>query len=417
MSHTWKSSSRLKIWSLTLQEGWHCIVVSWLVCTILAASLCASDVLPATWYFEVKIHTWLGWGFHSPWIRLSGLLGFAIGLLTAAYWPSWPLRPSDLAFVDVVSIDQGDPHLTQQGVYGLGGFLALSSELRVLWSAPLFSRLWCVFELAAFRKANPKGKIVLAPLYQELLVGCVLMWLLFMMVLHFLLHQLAPAFAFLEPLGLLPIIFCIHSVRKIMSEKRRLLANLKKFDLSLAECQSDYDRRFIYAGIHAWYGSHEAFTEYVRGPVFQELVAPLATFQLPLRYWTVIALFELSSLLEFTVSFIRGGAPVDVVLAQLLASVISQVLFRIVAMSLGLFLSDRCGPSFSCGCLVDFLKTFCIFLVVVAFLYASFQVTAIAQSYGLASSAACACIAVLGAAFALGACSTQHLMDWRRPRP
>ena len=28
----------------------------------------------------------------------------------------------------------------------------------------LFSRLWCIFELAAFRKANPNGRIVLAPL-------------------------------------------------------------------------------------------------------------------------------------------------------------------------------------------------------------------------------------------------------------
>lgn len=89
------------------------------------------------------------------------------------------------------------------------GFLSKSAELRVLWSPPchgcsegwlwegvrwkapkmplfflgggkfisnvqpqahtvcvlrLFSRLWCIFELAAFRKANPNGRIVLAPL-------------------------------------------------------------------------------------------------------------------------------------------------------------------------------------------------------------------------------------------------------------
>ena len=29
------------------------------------------------------------------------------------------------------------------------------------------SRLWCVFELAAYRKANPDGKIRLAPLFVE----------------------------------------------------------------------------------------------------------------------------------------------------------------------------------------------------------------------------------------------------------
>lgn len=46
--------------------------------------------------------------------------------------------------------------------------LLTSVMLAVFVSVPhrprLFSRLWCIFELAAFRKANPKGKIVLAPL-------------------------------------------------------------------------------------------------------------------------------------------------------------------------------------------------------------------------------------------------------------
>ena len=29
------------------------------------------------------------------------------------------------------------------------------------------SRLWCVFELAAYRKSNPDGKIRLSPLFVE----------------------------------------------------------------------------------------------------------------------------------------------------------------------------------------------------------------------------------------------------------
>lgn len=290
--------------------------------------------------------------------------------------------------------------MTQRGVYGLGGFLALSRELMVLWSPPLFTRLWCVFELAAFRKANPNGKIVLAPLYVEVLVGIILLWLLFMQILHFLLYTFVPASQIFVFLGLLPILLCIHQARKTFGQKRQLLANLRKFDLSLASCSNDFDRRFIYAGIRAWYGSYEAFTEYVRGPVFQELVSPLLSFQVPLRYWILIGLFEMSSLLEFTVAFIRGGAPIELVLSQLLASVLSQILWRLLAMQLVFFLCDRCSFS-GFGC-IDLLVSFGIWLLVVAFLFGSFQLTGFAEANGLALSAASALLASVASFLSFG---------------
>ncbi|CAE7661390.1 tktB, partial [Symbiodinium sp. CCMP2456] len=401
ISHTWETSAKLKIWALTLQTGWRCIVVSWLVFNLLAAFLCINGSLPYLNPYWFTQGSWSGWVVMSPWMRLAGILSFAVGLAVAAYWPNWPR--SDLAFVDVVSIDQADPSMTQRGVYGLGGFLALSRELMVLWSPPLFTRLWCVFELAAFRKANPSGKIVLAPLYVEVLVGLILLWLLFMQLLHFLLYTFVPASQIFVFLGLLPILLCIHQARITFGQKRQLLANLRKFDLSLASCSNDFDRRFIYAGIRAWYGSYEAFTEYVRGPVFQELVSPLLTFQVPLRYWILIGLFEMSSLLEFTVAFIRGGAPIETVLSQLLASVLSQVLWRLVSMQLVFFLCDRCSLS-GLGC-IDLLVTFGIWLLVVAFLFGSFQLTGFAEANGLALSAASVLLAAVASFFSFGGCT------------
>lgn len=35
-----------------------------------------------------------------------------------------------------------EQELMERGIYGLGGFLQVSKELRVLWSAPYLSRLW-----------------------------------------------------------------------------------------------------------------------------------------------------------------------------------------------------------------------------------------------------------------------------------
>ncbi|CAE7371986.1 tktB [Symbiodinium sp. CCMP2592] len=401
ISHTWETSAKLKIWALTLQTGWRCIVVSWLVFNLLAAFLSINAFLPYLNPYWFTNAYWTGWVVISPWMRIAGILSFVVGLAVAAYWPNWPR--SDLAFVDVVSIDQADPSMTQRGVYGLGGFLALSRELMVLWSPPLFTRLWCVFELAAFRKANPNGKIVLAPLYVEVLVGLILLWLLFMQLLHFVLYNFFPLSQIFVFLGLLPILLCIHQARKTFGEKRQLLANLRKFDLSLASCSNDFDRRFIYAGIRAWYGSYEAFTEYVRGPVFLELVSPLLSFQVPLRYWVLIGLFEMSSLLEFTVAFIRGGAPIEMVLSQLLASVLSQILWRLLAMQLVFFLCDRC--SLSGFCCVDLLVSFGIWLLVVAFLFGSFQLSGFAEANGLAFSAASALLASVASFLAFGGCS------------
>ena len=41
----------------------------------------------------------------------------------------------------MVSIHQTDPQLMERGIYGLGGFLKVAKELRVLWSPPYLSRL------------------------------------------------------------------------------------------------------------------------------------------------------------------------------------------------------------------------------------------------------------------------------------
>ena len=37
---------------------------------------------------------------------------------------------------------RGCQELMERGIYGLGGFLSVSKELRVLWSTPYLSRLW-----------------------------------------------------------------------------------------------------------------------------------------------------------------------------------------------------------------------------------------------------------------------------------
>ena len=86
-----------------------------------------------------------------------------------------------------VSINQAEEE-KEVGIYAIGGFLAVSEELMILWDRPYFSRLWCIFELAAFRKCNPQGKITLKPLFVE---TCVAVGLVFVYLLNF--HAAGPS--------------------------------------------------------------------------------------------------------------------------------------------------------------------------------------------------------------------------------
>ena len=171
------------------------------------------------------------------------------------------------------------------GIKSHGGFL---------WYFQLgfFSQgLWCVFELAAYRKANPAGKIVLAPLFIETIVACVLLGT-YSVVFVFWISQsmnVNPSVTYAGYfLSLVPAYVAFHVLRKSTRDKQQLIADLKDFDLELADCRSDYDRDFIFSGITTWYGSKSAFVEYVRGPLFQELVEPLSKNHVPIAYWCLM---------------------------------------------------------------------------------------------------------------------------------
>lgn len=77
---------------------------------------------------------------HSPWIIISGWVSLVIGLMVSPYLP---LRTT-FCFFDIASIHQSDEDLKERGIYSIGGFLSVSNELRILWSRPYFSRLWCL---------------------------------------------------------------------------------------------------------------------------------------------------------------------------------------------------------------------------------------------------------------------------------
>ena len=123
-----------------------------------------ADILPPFSNLQVRALGFTGVIPSGCWIQVAGLLANIGGAVLFPYLPS---RKSDLCFLDFVCIDQADTDRMQEGIMSISGFLSASAELRVLWSAPLLSRLWCVFEIAAYRKLNPGGKITMSPVNNE----------------------------------------------------------------------------------------------------------------------------------------------------------------------------------------------------------------------------------------------------------
>jgi len=310
-SHTWLTPGKWKVFSLMLQKGWQVMLVSWAIAVAVMMLLCTEDVLPMPWTYQSEFHEFEEGCPFGPWIQCAGIVALIFGMVISPYVPTY----QETVFFDMFSIHQTDARLMERGVYGLGGCLRRSRQLQVLWSSPYLSRLWCVFELAAYRQANPHGRICWTPLFRERA-------LLAMFVLCCWMTALFWAFAALQAgpesnmigyaVSLLPVILGTHALRRTFREGQKLLDDLQYFDLASAGCALEFDRRFIYTAIQDWYESEEAFTQYVRGPLREELLTSASFRDIPLRHYMILLPVGMSLSLEVLLALLKGGAPAPV---------------------------------------------------------------------------------------------------------
>ncbi|CAJ1390081.1 unnamed protein product [Effrenium voratum] len=339
ISHTWATPGRSKVVALLLQTGWGVSASSWALAVLVSGILCALNVLPMPFVYHAHFHD-----FHQEcpfgmWIMSCSSLAQLVGLLASPYLCS----SSPDCFLDVVSINQCQPELTERGVYGLGSFLSISKELHVLWSPPYLTRLWCVFELAAFRAANPVGRIRLSPLYVELVIAAMLPCMFLVCTVFWIFagmtggHLIFPA----EYCLCAPVLFYIvHVMRRYHLQKHVLFGDLKHFSLEQAECRLDSDRALVLAAIKYWYESEQQFTEYVRGKLHDELSAHCCT-KVPINYLLWLILPVMSLTLEQLLAYWKGGAPVECLVAFALRSLALYLLWSVMILRFGLYLSDR----------------------------------------------------------------------------
>ena len=76
----------------------------------------------------------------------------------------------------------------------------------------------------------------------------------------------------------------IHVIRKGYQQQEQMFRDLAEFDLNSVSCSNEFDRQFILSAVCRWYGSLQGFTDYVRGPLKEELTEAVVLARMPLQY-------------------------------------------------------------------------------------------------------------------------------------
>ncbi|CAE6950541.1 unnamed protein product [Symbiodinium sp. CCMP2456] len=338
VSHTWWTPGYQKFISLLLRFYWHYAVVAAVAASVVIMIMYRLDMLPMPLRFASQYTLFPRVIPCGPWGTLFAFVVSLVALLCAPLLPC----PSFDIFYDVACIHQTDPVMRERGVYGIGGYMTVSKELRILWSVPYLSRLWCIFELAGYRRANPNGKIVFQPLMVErhFFVLWVCLYVTFC-IFQFLNTGSARGLILISGIvGGFALVPGVHAIRRGFQEQERSLQDMANFDLELVSCSSDFDKQFIVSAVSQWYGSADAFTQYVRGPLREELVQVVAEMQAPMSYCLLASSPNAGTQADVLGALWLAGAPSDMMLAHVLGQVLSSFLIIMAILKI-LFILTR----------------------------------------------------------------------------
>ena len=199
---------------------------------------------------------------------IAGFSALMVGLLYGHRLPF--VRPQQL-FLDKICIHQTDPVLKQAGIRALDQFLHSSRSMVVLCSDSYLTRLWCVYELAAytaFDLARDGSNLVFLPLAKvpSMLLMCAALWgwpaaEYFGQLLNgggtrdsdaYLADTVAPV-----PIApvVLPALFGFIGWSALAAGRQRqhLLTDLRHFSVHRAQCHLESDRNFVLGPSPDWY--------------------------------------------------------------------------------------------------------------------------------------------------------------------
>eukprot|EP00930_Biecheleria_cincta_P013656 TRINITY_DN12069_c0_g2_i1.p1 TRINITY_DN12069_c0_g2~~TRINITY_DN12069_c0_g2_i1.p1 ORF type:complete len:676 (-),score=88.84 TRINITY_DN12069_c0_g2_i1:293-2320(-) len=268
LSHTWQDSGVNKYMHLLLHTGWLPGAIGSLVALVLLVTLdlmqpfggaggkAGQDVQASEWFLVLPL--------------MAGVLSLCLSPLILNLASKTPT-----VFMDAVCINQSDEVQKLAGIMSLEGILKASKSFHMILTPAYLSRLWCVFEIAAFLRLHPHGEVVLrAPMFDSILaLLAMLSWfgsLTYLLLLHAFNSEVLAVFAVV-------VLVCVvfHSLRCSMCQNQALHDQLSSFNALKGECEEAADRILIVKSIRTWFGSTAAFNTFVQhkvGPQMEQLI-------------------------------------------------------------------------------------------------------------------------------------------------
>ncbi|EER01262.1 hypothetical protein Pmar_PMAR020168 [Perkinsus marinus ATCC 50983] len=273
VSHSWSANPPLKHMGLVASQYYflgYIVANAVVICVGAGLSFAVTDRIAFLFAFVASV--------------ISFLLALFFGCRIPGYKHA-------MIFLDKCCISQTDQVAKLRGIRGLSSFLGKSNELLILWSRDYFKRLWCVFEVASFLQQHGlERKIHLVSIRQTkfafIIFGAEVFTIIIVSVLGIVsadMEMKTPYYAcMLGACFMMAAFLGVFIVYEYLPHRLTLHRQASEFTVADGECLLEEDRLLIRDLIKKWYGSLEAFEEYVRG--HKEYITGRS------RPWTVSAL-------------------------------------------------------------------------------------------------------------------------------
>ena len=135
ISHSWQTPGSQKMLAFLLQLGWLHGLLGWSLATGLVLGLRLQGILD-----EPLQRTLVLAGVRyecgaTYWLLIAGAAGLLLGFLFSLYLPV----KNRFCFLDIACVHQGDQEMLRRGISNIGGCLAVSRELQVLYHPTYFT--------------------------------------------------------------------------------------------------------------------------------------------------------------------------------------------------------------------------------------------------------------------------------------
>ena len=290
-SHSWHGGAMNKILTLLVLYNSQIAVCLGSAASLLMTFLFSMGFLPGlSRVTSVPEYQFSSWSLGS---------GFIVSMLSFVLW-----RPQQLVFFDRLCISESDPVLKTEAILSLAGMLKRSTEMLVLWDSTWSDRLWCLFELAAFLQCNNGARpgLMIRPTFlgpcsiAAFLTTCIAM-----------IPVTTVPVPFGEGSNLLPVLAVSVSVANYLAVVtfRRYFESVEACSEKLrassfetvrsACCEKNHsnsqgrdmicDREVVKECINIWWGSQEAFEDFLHSEVLEIVASDLQQGVFTSSFW------------------------------------------------------------------------------------------------------------------------------------